>query len=94
MTYEEKTRGWLTVIAKAKQVKEQVDAYGRLKRQVELFCSFTLLDFDEPAATLFQQLRKQHRRVGTMDLKIAAIALARGATLLTQNLRDFQRIPA
>jgi tRNA(fMet)-specific endonuclease VapC len=28
-----------------------------------------------------------------MDLKIAAIVLAQGATLLTRNLRDFQKVP-
>ena len=28
-----------------------------------------------------------------MDLKIASIALAANATLLSRNLRDFQRIP-
>jgi tRNA(fMet)-specific endonuclease VapC len=28
-----------------------------------------------------------------MDLKIASIALANGATLLTRNTRDFQKVP-
>jgi predicted nucleic acid-binding protein len=28
-----------------------------------------------------------------MDLKIAAIALAHEATLLTRNLKDFSRVP-
>jgi predicted nucleic acid-binding protein len=40
-----------------------------------------------------QQLRKSHLRVGTMDLKIAAIVLARDATLLSRNVRDFKGIP-
>jgi tRNA(fMet)-specific endonuclease VapC len=28
-----------------------------------------------------------------MDLKIAAIAMSRGATLLSRNLSDFRRVP-
>jgi tRNA(fMet)-specific endonuclease VapC len=32
-------------------------------------------------------------RIGTMDLKIAAIALAHGATLLSRNLVDFKKVP-
>ena len=32
-------------------------------------------------------------RVGTMDLKIAAITLALNATLLTRNMVDFGKVP-
>jgi len=32
-------------------------------------------------------------RVGAMDLKIAAIALAHPATGLTRNQKDFSRVP-
>ena len=42
---------------------------------------------------IFEQLSKDRLRVGTADLKIASIALAQNATLLSRNLRDFQRIP-
>jgi tRNA(fMet)-specific endonuclease VapC len=31
--------------------------------------------------------------VGRMDLRIGAIALEHGATVVTRNLRDFRRIP-
>ena len=48
---------------------------------------------DEAAAAAFQRLRRRHRRIGTMDLKIAAIVLSRNATLLSRNLRDFGHIP-
>jgi tRNA(fMet)-specific endonuclease VapC len=94
ITFEEKTRGWLSVLAKARKIKEQVEVYRRLNRQIELFCSFLVLDFDEQAAINFQGLKKEKPRLGTADLKIAAIVLAQEATLLSRNLRDFQQIPA
>lgn len=50
------------------------------------------MEFDLPAAIEFQRLRKRHRTLGTMDLKIAAIALANDATLLSRNLTDFRKI--
>ena len=39
------------------------------------------------------KLRSLKLRVATMDLKIAAIALIHGATVLTRNEVDFQQIP-
>ena len=35
----------------------------------------------------------QRVRIGTMDLKIAAIVLAHDATLLSRNLSDFRKVP-
>lgn len=32
-------------------------------------------------------------RIGTMDLKIAAITIAKGAILVTRNLADFEQVP-
>jgi tRNA(fMet)-specific endonuclease VapC len=45
------------------------------------------------AAEEFQRLQKTRIRIGTMDLKIAAIALTSNATLLTRNLIDFRKVP-
>jgi tRNA(fMet)-specific endonuclease VapC len=91
--YDEQTRGWLAFIAKSKTVAQLIEAYRRLQRHLSLYCSIQILDFNELAATKYQTLKTSKLRIGTMDLRIAAIALAHEATLLSRNLRDFQRVP-
>jgi tRNA(fMet)-specific endonuclease VapC len=93
ISYEEQCRGWLRVLAEARSVSDQVDAYRRLLRQLNGYCKINVLPFDELAAIEFQRLKKAKIRIGTMDLKNAAIALSIDATLLTRNLRDFIKVP-
>ena len=56
-----------------------------------------ILPFDEIAARRYGQLRAELERAGRgvaePDLRIAAIALASGATLVTGNVRHFAGIP-
>ena len=47
----------------------------------------------EAAAGHFAELRRQKIRIGSQDLKIAAIAIAESALLLSANSRDFQKVP-
>ncbi|MSR56254.1 MAG: type II toxin-antitoxin system VapC family toxin [Planctomycetaceae bacterium] len=93
VTYEEQTRGWLAYLAKAKTIARQVQCYGKLHRHLENYTQMRVLDFDNRAAIVFQQLHSDKVRIGTMDLKIAAICLAHDATLLTRNSIDFGRVP-
>jgi tRNA(fMet)-specific endonuclease VapC len=57
------------------------------------FSRWRIVEFDRPAADEFQQLRHQKIRIGTMDLKIASVALVHDALVLTANSRDFQHVP-
>ena len=52
-----------------------------------------IIPFDAKAGLVFEQLRKARNQVGVMYLKIASIAIANDATLLTRNLVDFGKIP-
>lgn len=92
ISYEEQMRGWLSYISKTKAVEQQVEAYRQLKRQLANYCAIPILEFDEQAAQEFQRLRKVYPRLGTMDLKIASVALVNQAVLLTRNRADFGQI--
>ena len=52
-----------------------------------------MLDYTQVAAARFEDLRRSKLRVGSMDLKIASIALSQDGVLLSSNLKDFQQIP-
>jgi len=93
ISYEEHIRGWMTYIARARTIAQQVEGYKRLRRHLENYRQVPILDFDEDSATEFQRLRRARIRVGSMDLKIAAIVLAHHGTLLSRNRRDFEKVP-
>jgi tRNA(fMet)-specific endonuclease VapC len=93
VTYEEQTRGWMSYVARAKTVAQEIEAYARLKIHLHSFRNILVLDFDERAGVEYQRLRQSRLRIGTMDLKIAAITLAHEATLLSKNLSDFGKVP-
>jgi tRNA(fMet)-specific endonuclease VapC len=89
VTYEEQLRGRLALIRGAKTPAQLVVCYRRLREMQEFFCVIRVLDFDEKAAQIYAALRPVHRRIGTMDLRIAATALSERGTLVTRNTRDF-----
>jgi tRNA(fMet)-specific endonuclease VapC len=93
ISYEEQTRGWLAYVARARTVADQVKTYAKLSKHLETYRHVRVVDFDERAAIQFQSLRKARVRVGSMDLKIAAIALAHDALLLSRNQSDFRQVP-
>ena len=92
ISVEELLRGRLAQIRKATQSQERVCAYRWLTRTLEFLRDFTVLDYDAQAEACFQSLLTQKIRIGTQDLKIAAITLSQGATLVTRNRKDFERI--
>ncbi len=68
-----------------------------IRREIRDFVSrLDVLPWDEPAADHYGDLRaeleRQGRPLGAMDLMIAAHARSRGATLVSNDLRHFQRI--
>ncbi len=90
---EEQLRGWLAQIARLQDPILEVEAYRRLQGRLAFFAAWTVLPWTREAADLFLRMRAGGVRIGGMDLKIACIALSGDATLLTRNLKHFEKVP-
>jgi tRNA(fMet)-specific endonuclease VapC len=93
ITVEEVMRGWMAAIHRLHDPRAQVNAYSRLQQLFRYFATWDILEWNDSAADRFSSLRQAKVRVGTMDLKIASIALANDAMLLTRNTGDFANVP-
>jgi tRNA(fMet)-specific endonuclease VapC len=93
ITLEEQSRSWLSLINRYSDVRQQVAYYDRFVASFRFFAKWHIVAFDDAAAVRFQELRSARIRIGSTDLKIAAICLANGATLLSRNLADFLQVP-
>ena len=93
VSFEEQVQGWLAFIHRAQTPSKLVWGYQSLQDALRFFAKQQVLPFDETAALYFQQFQQQRLRVGTQDLRIAAIALANRCTVITRNRRDFERVP-
>ncbi len=71
----------------------------RLTRQVRALVSSAtvILPFDAEAAEIYGPLRarleREGKRLDEPDLRIASIAVSRGLTIVTGNVRHFARVP-
>lgn len=92
VSIEEQLRGLLGLIKSAREPVGSVRCYTRLQRFLADVAIWDVLPFDEPAAREFGELKELRLRIGTMDSKIAAMALVTDATLLSRNARDFSRV--
>jgi tRNA(fMet)-specific endonuclease VapC len=93
ITFGEDLSGWLPACRRATGGLARAKAYARLQQGLEFYLDKDCLPFDETAAAIFDQLRAQHKRIGTNDLAIAAITLSVNGILVTRNIVDFERIP-
>jgi len=93
ITFEEQMRGWLAFLNRDQSIEHQIFGYSKLHSAFNDFKTAKILDFDERAAEAYAQLKADKIRIGTMDLKIASIAPANDAMLISRNLADFEQVP-
>jgi tRNA(fMet)-specific endonuclease VapC len=93
ITIVEQMYGRLDVIKRAKSKQELITAYALLKETFNRLCQANILDFNEAAFDIYNELQKAKIRVGTQDLRIAAIALSVNAIVVTRNRKDFEKVP-
>jgi tRNA(fMet)-specific endonuclease VapC len=93
ISIEEQMYGRLNEIKRASSSNSLVSAYSRLEVTVDYYKSVQVLSFDQNAQVCFEELMRQKIRVGTQDLRIAAIALSVNGIVVTRNHKDFGKVP-
>ncbi len=96
VTAEEKMKGRLAAIDSLSGV-ERIDrlaiAYRDLQSSIEDLQALPILPFSELAKDRYRELLQQKIRIGSHDLRIAAIVLSVEGILVTCNRRDFEKVP-
>jgi tRNA(fMet)-specific endonuclease VapC len=93
LSVEEQLSGWYTMLRRATRPEDLGRVYERLAKTVQFTATLPILSFSVPAINRYEALLAMKLNVRKNDLRIAAIALEKGATIVTRNLRDFQRVP-
>jgi len=75
---------------------EKSDRAGTRTKLENFLSKFPILDWNQEAAWVYGRVRKvleaKGQRIGERDLLLACQALALGATMVTNNTREFERI--
>lgn len=93
VSFQEQTLGWLNYINRARETRKVVFGYAMLQSLIDVYGKLNVVPFDGPAANVFDALQQAKIRVGTMDLRIAAIAISRNLAVVTRNTVHFSKIP-
>ena len=70
-----------------------VQAYAYFEKRLQEISSLTVLAYTDAAHAEYLRLKALKLRVGTRDLRIASIAVAHDAKLISRNRRDFELVP-
>ena len=94
VTVEEQVKGRLAYIHRFRDSPQRIAlGHDDLVNTVLYYRNWSILRYDEDADAIVRGLRKQRVRIGSQDLRIAAIALKYAYTLVTSNRRDFVQVP-
>lgn len=93
ISFHELVKGWMAYLNRSRTSDEVVRAYAELEAIWRSFCKMNVIPFSAEAQQRFKELRRRGVRIGTMDLRIACIALDTDSVVLTRNLVDFQKVP-
>jgi tRNA(fMet)-specific endonuclease VapC len=97
VTVQEVFNGWVVKIHGVGPGADFVGLYGELWKSLDYLRSSRVLQFDQSADDCFRGLLQQYPELRKhriqRDVRIAAIALAIDATVVTRNRRDFELVP-
>jgi tRNA(fMet)-specific endonuclease VapC len=97
VTVQELFNGWVGRINNPSLVHNLPGLYSKLWTTVKYLQTIEVLDFTPEADTCLKKLLKDNPPLRKnrleKDMRIAAIALSIGATVVTRNERDFGQVP-
>jgi tRNA(fMet)-specific endonuclease VapC len=93
VSFQEQALGAHAHITRARTPADLLIGYRLMSTVQSTFMTKSVLPFDASALAEFDRLVASKVRVKTMDLRIAAIALANNLILVTRNSRDFSKVP-
>lgn len=97
ITVQELFNGWNGKLNDPQQANRLSYLYTKLWQTTEFFKVITVLNFDLDAENCYLTLRQSSKDLRkkriSKDLRIAAIALTRKATVVTRNYQDFSQVP-
>jgi tRNA(fMet)-specific endonuclease VapC len=97
VTVQEVFNGWLSRINAKENTQNPVPLYTKLWTTTEYFKDITIANYDDAAHATYQQMLKENPPLRKnrlqRDMRIAAIALSLGGTVVTRNRRDFELVP-
>jgi tRNA(fMet)-specific endonuclease VapC len=89
-------RGRLNGVRQAEAGKGRISlesAFLLFAENVLGIAAYPILPYTAAADTMFRQWRAAKIRIGTQDLRIAAICIDHKAKLVTRNARDYTQVP-
>jgi tRNA(fMet)-specific endonuclease VapC len=98
ITLQEVFNGWVSKLNEPKDTTERIIwKYHQFWLASEFFKTLPILELDRQAYDRYSQLVAQNPELRKkriqQDMRIAAIAIANGATIVTRNRRDFELVP-
>jgi len=92
ISVEEQLGGWYAELRRFKKRDQLAAVYLRMTQAVRFLSRFEILTFSESAMARYEGLRKEYRRIGKSDLRIAAIVLENDDIIVSANVRDLGQI--
>ncbi|MGB8702832.1 MAG: type II toxin-antitoxin system VapC family toxin [Thermosynechococcaceae cyanobacterium] len=97
ITVQELFNGWVGRINNPSQVNNLPALYSKFSTTVKYLQTIEILDFTIQADQCLRELLRENPLLRKSrlqkDMRIAAIALTLGATVVTRNRRDFELVP-
>jgi tRNA(fMet)-specific endonuclease VapC len=95
VTIEEQLQGRLGYLNRHRNSPhESAQGHAALVETIFYFNNWNIILYSEEADAAFRGLRQQRVRIGSQDLRIAAIALVHAFTVVTRNRADFAQVPS